>query len=123
MLFRSNLGNQRFEIYKNWVKNAFNKEDKYYITAKESGKTIGFILFSFRDIRSVTIELIAINGEYRNQKIGTYLIKKLNEYLKNLKVEKVYVGTQVSNIEAINFYFKNGFKIHKISSIYHIWKK
>ena len=50
-------------------------------------------------------------------------IQEEYEYLKNLKVEKVYVGTQVSNIEAINFYFKNGFKIHKISSIYHIWKK
>lgn len=118
-----NLGENRLEIYKNWVRNAFGKSEKYYVLAKENGKTIGFILFSFNDVSSATIELIAINNRYRNREIGSFLIKKLNAYLEKLAVKKIYVGTQVSNIEAINFYFKNGFKIHKVHSIYHIWKK
>ncbi|MBO5239352.1 MAG: GNAT family N-acetyltransferase [Lachnospiraceae bacterium] len=117
------LGEQRFKLYHNWIANAFRKEDKYYVLAKVDEKIVGFILFSHNGNESVTIELTVVNKNYQSKGIGNYMFTALDNYLNGKGVPIVYVGTQVSNIAAINFYFKQGFKINKINSIYHIVKK
>lgn len=116
------LGEKRFDIYRSWVTNAFDQPDRYYVLARAQERVLGFILFSFNADQSVTIELLAVDEAYRGKHVGTVLMQHLERFLHTRRVEKYYVGTQVSNIAAINFYFHNGFQIYRVNSIYHLWK-
>lgn len=112
------------DVYKHWVKSAFNKLGRYFVTVKRNGKIAGFLLFSINDINSfATIELIAVDMEFRGQKIGKTLISGMEKYLAGNNIELIKVGTQVNNISAINFYNSYGFKNTNCSSVYHYWPK
>lgn len=108
------------EVYVEWAKNSFNKNNKYFCIYKMESKVIGYLLFSIED-RVLTIELIAVNNEKKGNGIGKILINKVEEfaYLKNIDIMKV--GTQLNNIYAQNFYINNGFRHVSNNSIYHFW--
>lgn len=108
-------------LFNNWVSNSFNKEDKYFVVTQKNRLITGFILFS-KDKESATIELIAVDENYRGEKIGRSMINHLEEYLIKDNILNLKVGTQVNNLKAINFYTKNGFRYDSNSSIYHLWK-
>ncbi|CUN15821.1 GNAT family N-acetyltransferase [Turicibacter sanguinis] len=110
-------------VYTHWVKNAFNKEEKYFCVFDQGNGVEGFILFSIAGQEFVTIELIAVNDKYRKNGIGTQLIRGLYHYCTKHGYSTVNVGTQVENINALNFYIKNELKIMDIRYIYHLWKK
>lgn len=108
-------------IYIDWIKNSFNIENKKFLIIKKKNEVLGFILYHVID-DSITIELISVKSGYHNQKIGSNLI----DYLKRLAIDSniafIHVGTQISNILAINFYMKNGFFVKSTTDIYHWWK-
>lgn len=110
-------------IYTNWVKNAFNKEEKYFCVFDQEQGIEGFILFSIANQEVVTIELIAVNDKCRKSGIGTQLINGLYNYCVEHGYGTVNVGTQVENINALNFYTKNELRIKDIRYIYHLWNK
>lgn len=110
-------------IYTNWIKNAFNKEEKYFCVFEQEQGIEGFILFSIANQGVVTIELIAVNDRCRKSGIGTRLINGLYHYCVEHRYETVNVGTQVENINALNFYTKNELRIKDIRYIYHLWNK
>lgn len=112
------------EIYLNWIKNSFNKENKFFILPRDNDKIQGFILFSVdRLSNSIVIELIAVSKNYQGIGIGGKMIKALEKYGYDNNVGFIKVGTQLNNIEANNFYQRNGFKYSNCSSIYHWWNK
>lgn len=105
-------------IYYYWVKNSFEKEEKYFCIYE----SIGFLLFSVNNIeKNATIELIAVNNDFKGKNVGTDLIKSFENYCYNIGIKKLMVGTQLNNIIAQNFYQKNGYKITQYNSIYHYW--
>lgn len=109
------------EVYTQWITNSFNKDDKYFALYKNSNKSIdGFILYSFQSSGCV-IELISVSGTASNKGIGTLLLNAVtnNAFLKNC--HRINVGTQLKNLQAINFYHKNGFKQHECHQVYHLW--
>lgn len=108
-------------IYENWVKNSFNKKEKYFVICENEEVIEGFLLFSYQHKEAI-IELIAVDEKMRGKNIGKKLLNKLVSYLITIEVSTVKVGTQVDNISAMRFYSKNNFIIQKASSIYHIWK-
>lgn len=110
-------------IYTNWVQNAFGKEDKYFCVFDQGQGIEGFALFSVTNKEVVTIELIAVNDNCRKSGIGTQLINELYHYCVECGYETVNVGTQVENINALNFYIKNDLRIKDIRYIYHLWNK
>lgn len=63
----------------------------------------------------IEIEYIIVQDEYRKQGIGS---KLLNEVEKN-SVKNITLEVRESNIAAINFYKKNGFKISTIRKNYY----
>ncbi|MFL2143619.1 GNAT family N-acetyltransferase [Ruoffia sp. FAM 20857] len=108
------------KIYYNWTLNSFRKDNKYFVYYKDEESIYGFILFSM-DKLSATVELIAVDENYRGKNLGTRLIKALENYVLEQKKYRIKVGTQINNIPAINFYINNKFKMKSISSTYHLW--
>lgn len=108
-------------MYKNWVKNSFNKNEKYFITYKLKGGIIAFILFSEKNDQELTIELICVDDEFAGNGIGKKLMRKLDSYAMEKGYSTINVGTQVENINALNFYITFGYRISDIRYIYHLW--
>lgn len=110
------------EVYVQWVSNSFEKQNKFFCTYREDKKTKGFILFSIEeDKKSIFLELIAVDKDSKGKGIGTSLIKQLENFAIQNKIEYIHVGTQLNNLNAQNFYEKNGFKHIMNNSIYHWW--
>lgn len=115
--------NKSREIYKNWVINSFHNEKKYFTLIFVDGKISGFLLFSFIDSHNSVIELIAISSQFQKMSLGMKLIHSTITFLREKNKNFLQVGTQIDNVQAMNFYTKNGFKLNAKSSIYHYWPK
>ncbi len=107
-------------MYYNWLKNSFNKDNKYIAYYKEKDTYLGYCLFHFDDDGCV-IELIAADPNHKRRGIGSKLLDAVNCICNEHKVNVLYVGTQLDNIQAQNFYIKNGFKVRTYNSTYHLW--
>lgn len=120
----SRLPKNKYDIYANWAKNSFMKEDKYFSICKVEEKTVGFIIFSIdKEHNVIVIELVATDAKLKNQGIGTKLIRKLEQFSFKNDIKRLVLGTQINNIGAQNFYIKNGFRPKGITSVYHWWNK
>ena len=63
----------------------------------------------------IEIEYIIVHNDYKNQGIGSKLLKEIEKNnIKNITLE-----VRESNVEAINFYKKNGFRIVSIRKNYY----
>lgn len=120
-----NLNEQKSkELYVNWVRNSFCKEDKYFVISRENDRVTGFLLFSYDSVLSqCVIELIAVEKSFTGQHIGSKLMIELENYLTGINIDSIKVGTQIDNIAAANFYVACGFHYTGCSSIYHYWPK
>jgi len=110
------------DIYSEWVNNARLIDNKKFIKIEFQNNVLGYVLYSIKQ-SDYSIELISIKNKYQNMKLGTRLIDFLKKEAFNHNVSKIYVGTQISNINAINFYIKNGFYVASTTDIYHLWNK
>ena len=50
-------------------------------------------------------------------------MRELDSYALKNNFKIINVGTQIENINALNFYIKFGYKIKDIRYIYHFWNK
>lgn len=108
-------------VYSEWVKNAFNNPDKYFATYTDSSNILlGFALFSFNE-ESCVIELIAVSSERKRSGIGVALFEATEHKAHLLGYSQIKVGTQIRNVNAINFYNKVGCKQIEAHQIYHLW--
>lgn len=102
------------ELYGKWIKNKYKQGQKIYVY-KKNDIIQGFLLEKISDEEAI-IELIAVNEEFKGQKIG----KSLVEFFFNENLSKKgFVGTQISNIAAIKLYENMGYKIEKFTHIFH----
>ena len=109
------------EVYRQWLINSFNRPDKFYAVAVGPDDEInGFLLHSYSE-RTCTVELIAVSGTTSNRGIGTSMFKTVEFAAYKRGCEEVRVGTQVRNIQAINFYHKCGCDQVECHQVYHLW--
>jgi dTDP-4-amino-4,6-dideoxy-D-galactose acyltransferase len=109
-------------IYGDITKNAFGKEGRFFAIHKANEVVTGFLLFSFdKSVSTSTIELVAIDQNYRGNSIGRSLIRSMEYYVSKMAIDTIRVGTQLSNIDALNFYTSIGFRYLECNSIYHYW--
>ena len=119
----NNLDKEKSKLlYYNWLKNSFNKKEKYVAYYNEKKKYLGYCLFHIENNNECIIELIATDNKHQGKGISTKLIESIEDYCINNKISIIKVGTQLNNISAQNFYIKNGFKVKEYNSIYHIWR-
>lgn len=109
-------------IYAEWVKNAFEREEKYFILAKEENRTMGFVLFHFEE-KAIVIELIAVAQSEQGMGTGKALWNAVEMAAIKKGLDTVQVGTQATNQQAMNFYIKMGCRIGIVSQIYHMWRQ
>ena len=85
---------------KNFEKNAFS-----VIWKIEEKKIIGFVYF-FHVKDEIEIIKICIINSHQRKSYGSLLINEI----KKLKINRIFLEVSVQNINAINFYLKNGFE-------------
>ncbi len=118
-----NINNDKaLNVYVEWMKNAFDKEDKYFSIYSIENKTLGVILFSIDKFQnSIVLELVCVNKKFQSMGIGTKIIKSIFSYAKRHTIKNIKVGTQLNNISAINFYINNGFLVNDVYYTFHLW--
>lgn len=107
-----------------FYENLFHNFGESFLVAKVGEEIVGYIMcrvekefrfeFPLRFRRVGHIVSIAIKPNYRRMGIGTSLMQRAMDALKNIYgCEYVYLEVRVSNYPAIKFYEKLGFKISK----------
>lgn len=109
------------KVYTEWIKNSFDSANKNIIFIKNDFEVVlGFVLVS-KSQNQLVIELIAVNGEEKSKGIGTALIKSAESYATKNNLEQIIVGTQITNLAAMNFYNKMNFKQFEVHQVFHMW--
>ncbi len=110
------------KIYGDIVKNAFGKAGRYFVTLAPPETAAGFVLFSINEPgSSCRIELVAVDRNRKGRGIGKTLLRSLESYVAQRKVQTIQVGTQLNNLGALSFYHSYGFSIVECNSIFHYW--
>ena len=85
--------------------NNFLSQTSFKIWKIEKDRIIGYITF-YQVIDEIEIIKIGIIKPYQRSSYGSFLIKEL----KKLDIKKIFLEVSYNNVNAINFYIKNGFK-------------
>lgn len=83
---------------------------------KEAENLYGFLVYELKSPKNIHILSIAVDPVYRNRKIATYLINELKKRHSELVIT---LFVQISNLAAINFYVKQGFKFSEFIPNYY----
>ena len=83
----------------------FEEQPAYKIWKIEEKQIVGFVSF-FHVKDEIEIIKICIIKSYQRKNYGSILINEI----KKLKIKKIFLEVSVENVNAINFYFKNGFE-------------
>ena len=96
-------------IFKNSISveksKSFEINASHVIWKIEKLKIIGFVYF-FHVEDEIEIIKICIIKSQQNKNYGSLLINEI----KKLKIKKIFLEVSIENINAINFYLKNGFQ-------------
>ncbi|TDX42942.1 dTDP-4-amino-4,6-dideoxy-D-galactose acyltransferase [Halanaerobium congolense] len=116
------LTNQKISnFYSLWVKKSVlgTFDDCCIIERNDQNKIIGFITLKFLNDDSAEIGLLGVKKNNQGLGIGSKLLSSAYKLLKEKKIERLIVSTQGTNYNALNFYYKNNFKLNKINSWYY----
>ena len=105
----------------NQISEQLNKTTNFSYGIIYNNSLISFILgdlFNIEKISEYEILLIYVCKNFRNQGLGTELLKKIEENIKCLK--KIYLEVSKNNTEAVSFYKKMNFKIFNSRKNYYL---
>ena len=91
-------------ISKNVLK-SYENHASHVIWKIEKIKIIGFVYF-FHVKDEIEIIKICIIKSHQRKNYGSILINEI----KKLKIKKIFLEVSIENVNAINFYLKNGFQ-------------
>lgn len=107
-------------MFGEWVKNAFGIPGKFFITATEDRRLAGFVLFSVQG-EVLTVELIGVDDRCRRKGYGRCLWHAVESEALLRGCSAIRVDTQMTNLDAVNFYIRMGCSISHAVQIYHVW--
>lgn len=109
------------QVYRQWLINAFNNEDKHWaMSLDQTGAIMGYLLHSYAG-SDCRLELLAISPDQAGRGVGGSLVKAVEVAAHGRGMEAIRVGTQLRNLNAINLYHRLGFKQVTSHQIYHLW--
>ena len=114
---------QQFKkLYQTWVDNSINKKfaDGILIFF-EDNKLKGFATYKINSATAF-VGLIAVGPDFQGKGIGAKLLVYLENLLFEQGLKQLTIPTQLSNIQACNFYIKLGYSIKNKIAIKHYWK-
>jgi ribosomal protein S18 acetylase RimI-like enzyme len=102
------------------IKKYIYKSDIYTVYSIKSLTPSGiFVLCRISDL-VIEIKNIGVSEKFRNQGIGSFLIKKIKEVAAKENYKEVIVGTPDSGIRQIRFYERNGFRKYAVKEDFFI---
>ena len=97
---------------------SFEEQASHIIWKIEEIKIIGFVHF-FHVKDEIEIIKICIIKSHRRKNYGSILVNEI----KKLKIKKIFLEVSVQNVNAINFYLKNGFQRIGVRKGYYVSQK
>ena len=106
-----------------WLEKSLSKEIASEVFVYNDGNNeIGFI--TIKKVENLAIiGLLAVDTLYAGKNIGTSLMRTVENWCINNGVNEIEVATQIDNINACNFYRKNGYITKQIDYIYHYYSE
>lgn len=109
------------EMYTTWLERSLNRELASEVFSHEYlGDITGFVTIKKTGNVGV-IGLIAVSEKHQGRQIGSQLMQAAEKWCFENEVEMIEVATQLDNVQACNFYRKNGYSIKQIEHIYHYY--
>ncbi|MBI3577346.1 GNAT family N-acetyltransferase [Candidatus Gottesmanbacteria bacterium] len=100
-----------------YYREALHSPEKITLLAEDNDyRPLGYLIgsarnkFGYRTVKTGELENMYVVPAMRRQGIGRALILKLLVWLKNHKVDRLYVSTYVKNSGGVDFYQNIGFK-------------
>lgn len=97
----------------------FENQPGCFLTAKEEGSIVGFILGIPMDETSLRILMLVVSRSRERNGIGTSLISSAEAYASSRKMMSLVLEVGTENKAALGFYNKLGFRIAKMISEYY----
>ena len=122
LIFRSPDSEREFEEYFNFRWEQLRKpigleqgseqdnleDSTFHIAAYEENKLVGVGRLQFENNSTTRIRYMAVDPKYRNQGIGSQILKKLEKIANNHNADTCWLYARET---AISFYKKNGYEI------------
>lgn len=122
-LLDTKFGESHFKrLYQAWIDNSINKKfaDDILVFFEEN-QLKGFVTYKINDA-IVSVGLIAVNLDHQGKGIGAKLLKHLENVTFRKGIKQIIIPTQLLNIQACNFYQKQGYSTKSKTYIKHYWK-
>lgn len=88
------------------------KKEINLLSLKDQKKILGGLILSVDySKRTAFISHVSIAKEFRGKGLGSFMINEAISFLKNKKIKKVELSTDIDNEVAKKIYLKNGFRI------------
>lgn len=112
------------KLYRKMIENSLNGTyGTGIILSSETFKDVrGFIALSLNKNTGKEL-LIGVEKEFKKHGIGKILIKKALNCCKDNKINELVTVVSAKNLDSVNFHLSQGYKIHKMINIYHLWLK
>jgi len=108
------------EFYALWAAKAIDGSfDDICLLWKEQEQIKAFCTIKYLDKPEARIGLISVDDRFQGQGFGSKLISSILSFLNEKGIKTVTVATEGKNINALNFYYKNGFHIKKNEIIFY----
>lgn len=122
-LLDEKFGKEKFKkLYRMWIDNSINKKfAKKIFYIEQENNILGFVTLQVND-NSASIGLIAVDTSTQGKGLGKQLIAECETYCKKNNISELKIPTQKENIQACNFYKKNGYHMLEKITIKHYWK-
>lgn len=99
-------------------KSELESDSSHYLVVKDNSKIIGFagikVILSDADIMNIVVK-----KDFRNQGVGSLLLKELINLSKSLNIKNLFLEVNEKNTPAISLYNKFGFKKISIRKNYY----
>ncbi|HUT82425.1 MAG TPA: ribosomal protein S18-alanine N-acetyltransferase [Candidatus Bathyarchaeia archaeon] len=93
------------------IKSLIDIEHFYVIENHLLDKIIGFVIFGIFSIKTAHLMILAVHPEYQRKGYGSALLEKTIETVKLSPIKLIRLEVKTTNLPAIKFYEKYGFKI------------
>lgn len=93
----------------------FDGRDEWVCTAAEHDTIIAFLSIEVHheDVEYIYLDDLSVTDLYRNQGIGTSLIKRAEAYAEEISISKIYLHVEKTNTSALRLYRRFGYGIEE----------
>jgi len=110
------------KMYAEWAKNDAEGDYAEVFVVEKNGEVAGYISCTCDyETRTGIINLVAVKKEYQSQGIGKALLCHFMNVFRSKGMECVQAGTHLSNLDAVNYYIRSGFRIRNSEYSLHKW--